>query len=106
MPGWSLAYHVVARHGYAIERLKRDMAIEPSRERLVDFLAYDAASFVWGFLLASGNNVTADDRRLRNEVESGILAALANHGINRSTFVLRPEIEADAPLPEPERGAL
>ena len=102
MPGWTLAYHVIARHGYEIERLKRDMALEQSRERLIDFLAYDAASFVWGFLLASGNNVTADDRRLRVEIQAAIIAVLANHGIDRSTFVVRPEIDADAPLPEPD----
>jgi hypothetical protein len=69
MASWSMAYHVVARHGYAIERLKRDMAIEPSRDQLVDFLAYDAANFVWAFLLASGNAVDAKDRQLRDTLQ-------------------------------------
>jgi hypothetical protein len=102
MAEWSLAYHVVARHGYAIERLKRDMAAEASREQLPDFLAFDAANFVWGFLLASGNAVSADDKRLRNDLEHAIGLVLARHGIDRSTFVVRPEIDADAPLPERE----
>ena len=64
----TLAYHMLARHGQAIERLKRDMAAEESREHLVDFLGYDAANFVYVFLLASGNEVSPKDRRLRDEL--------------------------------------
>ena len=73
MASWSMAYHVVARHGYAIERLKLDMVAEPSRDGLVDFLAYDAANFVWAFLLASGNMTSAADRSLRDELEAAIV---------------------------------
>ena len=94
----SLAFHITARHGYAIERLKRDMAAEPTREHLVDFLAYEAANFVYGFLLASGNSVSPDDRALRDELQQAILTVLAGHGIDRGTFVVRPEIDADGPL--------
>ena len=94
--GW-LAYHMAARHGYAIERLKADMAREETRECLVDFLAFDAASFVWGFLLASGNAVDGKGRALRNELQAAIMNVLAAHGIDRSTFVVRPEIEATRP---------
>src|SRR5690349_923204 len=93
-----LPFHYVARHGYSIERLKRDMALEESRDHLVDFLAFEAASFVYGFLLASGNAVSAEDRRLRMELQNVILATLARHGIDRASFVVKPEIEADAPL--------
>jgi hypothetical protein len=50
-----LALRMIARHGYAIERLQRDMAAEPDHDHLVQFLAYDAANFVYAFLLASGN---------------------------------------------------
>jgi hypothetical protein len=91
MPKRWLAYHVAARHGYAIERLKRDMVSEPLRDQLVDFLAYDAASFVWAYLLASGNLSCAKDRRLRDDVQAAILSALAEHGIDRRTFALLPE---------------
>lgn len=94
MPKGRLAYHMVARHGYAIERLKADMAREETRECLVDFLAFEAAGFVWAFLLASGNAVDAKDRALRNELQAAILNVLAAHGIDSSTFVVRPEIEA------------
>lgn len=98
MPTGSLAYHVIARHGYAIERLKRDMAREDTRDHLVNFLAYDTANFVWAFLLASGNDVSPAERQLRDDVEAAIVAILAEHGIDRTTFVVRPEIDADAPL--------
>jgi hypothetical protein len=90
----ALSYHFAARHGYAIERLKRDMAAEPSRDSLVQFLAYDAANFVYAFLLASGNDV---DRLLRDEVRDLIIGVLSRHGIDDGTFIVRPEIEADAP---------
>jgi hypothetical protein len=102
MPTGKLAYHFIARHGYAIERLKRDMAAELSREHLLGFLAYDAANYLYAFLLASGNAVSRTDRGLRDELEGAVLAVLARHGIDRSTFVVRPEIDADVPLPEPE----
>lgn len=101
MPSWSMAYHVVARHGCAVERLKRDMAAEPSREHLVEFLAYDAANFIWAFLLASGNTAAPGDRVLRDELQGAVVTLLAKHGIHHGTFVVRPEIDADAPLPEP-----
>lgn len=97
----SLAFHMIARHGYAIERLKRDMAVEPSREHLVDFLAYDAASFVYGFLFASGNLRRTDDRTVHHMLHRAIAEVLDNFGINHDSFVVRPEIDADAPLPEP-----
>ncbi len=100
--GW-LAYHVVARHGYAIERLKRDMAKEASSEGLVDFLAYDAASFIWGFLLASGNAIDAKDRRLRDALQAAVLGVLAAHGIDPSTFVVRPQLDAGEPLAGAEK---
>lgn len=92
MPSGAVAHHLVARHGYAIERLKRDMSAEESRDHLVDFLAYDAAGFVYGFLLASGNDVTVTDRALRDDVQQAILTALAKHGIDADTFVVRPEL--------------
>ena len=98
----TLAYHIIARHGYAIERLKRDMAREETRAYLVDFLAFDAACFVYGFLLASANDVSPTDRKLRDDIQEAIVAVLARHGIDHSTFVVRPEIDADAPLPEPD----
>lgn len=93
----ALSYHFAARHGYAIERLKRDMAAEPSRDGLVQFLAYDAANFVYAFLLASGNAVSPQDRQLRDELRDVIIGVLWRHGIDDGTFVVRPEIEADAP---------
>jgi len=91
--GW-LAYHVAARHGYAIERLKRDMAGETDRDSLLDFLAYDAASFVWVFLLANGNAVSAGDRQLRDDVQAAIISVLARHGIDRHSFVIQPDRSA------------
>jgi hypothetical protein len=97
----TLAYHMIARHGYAIERLKRDMAAERSRAHLVDFLASDAACIVYAFLLASGNTVSAANRSLRNELRDAITAVLASYGFDRETFVVQPEIDAEAPLPEP-----
>lgn len=95
-----LAFHFTARHGYAIERLKRDMAAEESREHLVDFLAYDAASFVYGFLLASGNELRPEDRVLHVKLREAIAGVLANFGFDRNTFVVQPEIDAPAPLPD------
>jgi hypothetical protein len=94
----ALAFHLVARHGYAIERLKRDMAAEPCRDHLVDFLAYDVACFAYAFLLASGNEVAAEDRTIRDELQSAILAVLNRHGVDRSTFVVQPELEDAGPL--------
>jgi hypothetical protein len=98
MAEWSMAYHVIARHGYAIERLKRDMADEPSREHLVEFLAYDVANFVWAFLLATGNLDDRRDKAVRDALRDAIIAVLAAHGIDRQTLVVRPDIDADAPL--------
>jgi len=100
----TLAYHFVARHGYAIERLKRDMAAEETSGHLVDFLAYEAANFVYGFLLASGNRVSPDDRALRDEVERAVLATLAKYGIDNDTFVVWPEI--DRGMPPGERALM
>jgi hypothetical protein len=96
-----MSFHMIARHGYAIERLKRDMAVEQSRKDLVDFLAHDAASFVFGFLLASGNLHRTDDRTVHHMLHKAIAEVLENFGINHDTFVVRPEIDAEAPLPEP-----
>lgn len=90
----ALSYHFAARHGYAIERLKRDMAAEPSHDNLVQFLAYDAANFVYAFLLASGNDVSEQDRQLRDELRDAIVGVLSRHGIDDSNFVVRPEIGA------------
>ncbi len=98
----TLAYHMLARHGQAIERLKRDMAAEDSHEQLVDFLGYEAANFVYAFLLASGNDVSPTDRRLRDDLQGAILGVLAARGIDQRTFVVRPEIDADAPLAKPD----
>jgi hypothetical protein len=79
MPTGALAYHFIARHGYAIERLKRDMATEETREDLVGFLAYDAACFVYSFLLASGNAVSPTDRTVRDDLKAAISWVLAKH---------------------------
>ena len=94
-----LSYFMVARHGYAIERLKREMAAEPERDDFVRFLAQDAANFVYGFLLTSGNNVLATDRTIRNDISAAIAATLAKHGIDERTFVLWPEIHGQPALP-------
>lgn len=91
----ALSYHFVARHGYAIERLKRDMAAEPSSGCLVQFLAYEAANFVYGFLLATGNNVSPEDRRVRDELRDAIIQVLSGHGIDDASFVVSPEIETE-----------
>ena len=96
-----MAFYMLARHGLAIQQLTRDMAREADEADLVRFLAYDAANFVYAFLLATGNQVTPADRTLRNDVQDAILAVLAKHGIDQSTFVVGPEIDRGLPLPTP-----
>ena len=72
----------------------RDMVAEPSYDELIAFLAQDTANFIWAFLLATGNNVTATDKALRNELRAMIMATLAKHGIEQSTFSVWPHIPA------------
>ena len=92
MAAGALAYHMVARHGQAIDRLKRDMAAEESPEWHVDFLGYEVANFTYAFLIASGNAVSSTDRHLRDELQEAVLTVLAKHGIDQDTFVVRPEL--------------
>lgn len=87
----SLAYHFIARHGYAIERLKRDMSREPPETDLCQFLAYDVANFAYAFLLASGNDASAIDRSLRDALQKAILQVLARHDIDGASIVVEPE---------------
>ena len=94
MASGKYGYRIIARHGYAIDRLARDMVAEPSHDELIAFLATDTANFIWGFLLATGNNVTVTDKALRNELREVIMATLAKHGIEQSTFSVWPHITA------------
>jgi hypothetical protein len=81
MPTGQLALQMIARHGAAIDRLRRDMIDEPCDDDLHRFLAFDAAGFVYAFLLATGNRVTVTDRALRNDLIEAIIGTLATHGI-------------------------
>jgi hypothetical protein len=87
-----LALHMIARHGYAIERLKREMAADADGDYLVESLAYDAANFVYAFLIASGNRVSLADRTLRDELYEALLSVFAEHGISNRTFVVWPDV--------------
>ncbi|GAA4747594.1 hypothetical protein GCM10023264_11680 [Sphingomonas daechungensis] len=94
MPSGLLVYSMIARHGAAIDRLKRDMLAEESHEALLVFLAYDAAGFLYAFLIATGNDVSPRDRTLRNALQAAIIEVLEKHGINPSTFCVWPDIAA------------
>lgn len=87
-----LLFSLIARHGHAIEQLKRDMIAEEWKDDLVRFLAYDTANFVYAFLAASGNSVSPTDRTLRDEVMHAILKILDDHGIDSDSFQVWPTI--------------
>ena len=91
-----LAYQMLARHGATIDRRRRDMLVEPSKDDLLQFLAYDAASFVYTFLLATGNAVTPTDRRVLDDLRKAILTTLSKHGIDAGTFGVWPDIRPTA----------
>jgi hypothetical protein len=89
-----LALQIIARHGAAIDRLRRDMLAEPSHDDLLRFLAYDTANFVYALLLATENKVTVKDRALRDDLTEAVLDTLAKHGIERQRFCVWPDIPA------------
>lgn len=87
-----LVYWMIARHGQAIERLRRDM-LEAEHGTLVELLSHECANFVYAYLVATGNAVTPQDRTLRNDVQAAIIEALGRHGIDEQSFRLWPDVE-------------
>jgi hypothetical protein len=83
---------MIARHGAAIDRLRREMADEPCQDDLLEFLAYDMANFVYAFLLTTGNPVTVTDRTVRDDLKNAVLSTFAKHGISRENFCVWPDM--------------
>ena len=75
----------IARHGPSVERLRAEL--RQQRDHAVDghnaasAVAFDAANFVWSFLVLSGHNEAQESRFIRNAIAEAIIGALDQHGI-------------------------
>ncbi|MEI7610168.1 MAG: ADP-ribosylglycohydrolase family protein, partial [Rhodospirillaceae bacterium] len=66
------------RHGPAVDRLVRELreSDDPGREQIVPALAFEAADFVWAFLVAMEYDEAKQSRCMRNKVAEAISAEL------------------------------
>ena len=75
----------IARHGHAAERLRAELRGQ-GREATdghgaCHAVAFDAANFVWSFLVLSGCDEVQQDRSLRNAIAEAIIDKLDERGI-------------------------
>jgi hypothetical protein len=69
----------LTRHGHAVDRLRaelRDGKGEFDAEHEQHASAFDAADFVWSYLMLNESNEVQGERWLRNRVAEAILGAL------------------------------
>lgn len=83
----------IARHGAACERLRAELrcpdAFGDSPDP-VHGIGFDAANFVWAFLVLSGHEAAQDSREARNAVAEAIVGVLTKHGIQPDRLTLDP----------------
>jgi hypothetical protein len=75
-----------AVHSAPVNRLVAQMADEEDKSYLLDWLAWDAANYVYAFLTAV--DVPMQDRSLRDAVLENILEVLKAHRIDARDFAL------------------
>ncbi len=73
----------LARHGAAAERLRSELreGAEGVHDG-VSAVAFDAANFVWSFLVLSGHEEAQESRVIRNAVAEAIVETLRGRGVN------------------------
>jgi hypothetical protein len=75
----------VARHGHAAERLRAELREQGDEgdggHNACNAVAFDAANFVWSFLVLSGHDEAQQDRSIRNAIAEAIIDTLDRRGI-------------------------
>jgi hypothetical protein len=75
----------IARHGHAAERLRAELREQRPEgvggHNACNAVAFDAANFVWSFLVLSGHDEAQEDRSIRNAIAEAIIDALDRRGI-------------------------
>lgn len=72
----------IVRHGAAIERLKKELLTsteEMGNHGEIPAIAFDAADFVWSFLVTQGYQEAEETREIRNHVAQEIIKVLESY---------------------------
>jgi hypothetical protein len=75
----------IARHGHAAERLRAELREQRDEgdggNNACHAVAFDAANFVWSFLVLSGHDEAQEDRSIRNAIAEAIIDTLERRGV-------------------------
>ena len=82
----------LARHGHAVERLRAELR-EQKHQGIGSHdpchaVGFDAANFVWSFLVLSGHEEAQESRAIRNAIAEAIIDTLKQRGITGDTLNL------------------
>jgi hypothetical protein len=81
----------LGRHGHAVERLRGELRRgEADPHDPVHAISFDAANFVWSFLVLSGLDHAQDTREVRNRVAEAIMRELEAFGVATEDLNFEP----------------